>query len=646
MTDRPRGGPLSTRHRRLFREQFEKDLDFFRLFFLLMNKSCVIRHVSVVWAEGGPARRVGLEGIVGTADAMGTPSAGLLACDTNLNPDFCNIVSGYGRREAESCAISDRAAEQRCRETETTQVYHCHAGLVDIAVPVVCDGQYVATLLCGQALREPPSQEGFVQIRKDVARLQYINLEELEKAYWKVPVVSEEAIQKAAQMLEIFAGYLATSWKRLTELVQDQCRRLRESQLLSKEFAHLILEGSGLDRSALREMMRRLGFTRMPNRMVVVKLETEEDYPGLTLPFDVAFSGALHTIEELCEQEENVAVSYLRKTGVCVFLSEPESSGRAPSSYRCWNLAQRITEAIRQRCPMRVRVGIGGIYQDWASLVDSYHEAWTALLHSPEAIATYRKPAAAVEDLSVFVREACQHLAERRIDEARSALLSLPRSAKRFGHGSDSFRAQQQFFSSAFFLICFTAKRIGADRERIEQILCRANEEILQAANLFGMHGTYLQCAEQVLDEVRKLYSGRRKNIVGRACRMIDESLERSPSQRAISPVAIAARLGISSGHLGRTFRQLMGLTFERYVMVKRVEVAQRLFLDPLNNVSQVAEKCGFSDPTYFARVFRKIAGCSPTEYMDDPLRLPPLLKTVGDGEQTSREASLGKVRG
>ncbi len=55
--------------------------------------------------------------------------------------------------------------------------------------------------------------------------------------------------------------------------------------------------------------------------------------------------------------------------------------------------------------------------------------------------------------------------------------------------------------------------------------------------------------------------------------------------------------------------------------MTRRVELAKRLLLDPLHNVSHVAQRCGFSDASYFARVFRKIAGCSPTDYCRDPLR-------------------------
>ena len=129
--------PLLVQQRRLFLSQFEKDLDFFKLFFLLVNKSCLIKHMGVLWAQDGPAAEIGLSEVVGTEAALQTPCSRYLRCDPNLDPDFCGIANDHGLHEAESCGMSDRAAERRCRETGKSQVYTCHAGLVDIAVPVI-----------------------------------------------------------------------------------------------------------------------------------------------------------------------------------------------------------------------------------------------------------------------------------------------------------------------------------------------------------------------------------------------------------------------------------------------------------------------------------------------------------------------------
>jgi AraC-like DNA-binding protein len=62
-------------------------------------------------------------------------------------------------------------------------------------------------------------------------------------------------------------------------------------------------------------------------------------------------------------------------------------------------------------------------------------------------------------------------------------------------------------------------------------------------------------------------------------------------------------------------------MTFREYVLSRRIDFARRLLLDPMNNISGVSDSCGFSTPAYFARVFRKVVGCAPTEYANDPRR-------------------------
>lgn len=613
--------PLRVQQRRLFVEQFKKDLEFFKLFFLLVNKSCIIKHMGVLWSQDGPAAQFGLSNVLDTQDALLTSCSRFVRCDPNLDPDFCRIVNDYGRHEVESCGMSDRAAEKRCRETGETQIYTCHAGLMDIAVPVISSGQYIATLLCGQALGEAPSEAGFRQVRKKVSRLSYIDLDKLEGAYWKAPVSTREDVETAKRLLESFAEYVATSWGRLSDLVRDQHRTMREAQLLHKEFAHLILDGAPVERSALRELMGKVGFTLAPNRVLVVQLEPQEQYPEGTASFDVGFTAALQEIEEICDTQENTVGAYLRKRGISVFFHDQGSRALDSISYQAQGLAQRIAEGVKGRCDLRVRVGIGGVKDDVRSLVQSYDEACMALAQSAETMAVYQSPIAPIEDLTAAAERVCACLSARKLGEARVAIDSLRLLAnRRLGEGPASLGVQRQFFCSTLYSMCFCAKQLGADRELVDQVLWSVDTDIHGALTRSELHGAYMRFAERILEEIRKLYCSRQDKLVERACRMIDQLIERADANSRISSTHVAVALGVSVSHLGRTFKQVRGMTFERFVMQRRVDLAKRLLLDPSYNVSQAAEKCGFSDPAYFARVFRKVSGCTPKEYMQDPL--------------------------
>jgi len=56
-------------------------------------------------------------------------------------------------------------------------------------------------------------------------------------------------------------------------------------------------------------------------------------------------------------------------------------------------------------------------------------------------------------------------------------------------------------------------------------------------------------------------------------------------------------------------------LTFTDYLARVRIEKAKTLLLDPNRRVSEVAYEVGFQSLTHFNRVFRKLAGESPTSY-------------------------------
>ena len=614
---------LPLHYRRSFIEQFNKDLKFFQLVFLLINKSCPIKKIDLVWAEDGPANRVGLRRLMGTADALTSSCSRLLAMsDQGPDPRFCSLIHDHGRREPESCGVSDKAAEERVRQTGKPQVYCCHAGLVDIAVPVISEGQHIATLLTGQVLNRPPTAKGFVRIRKDVAHLEYVDLEELEKAYWQVPVVSDTEIQNTIEVLRVLAEYLGSAWQRLSNLVRDQQRQIRELQLSRKEFAHLLLDGGLEDRGGLRDLMSRIGLTRFPNRVMVVKLESENEYSAPQSSFDLAFTTAIQAVEETCETTENAIAAYLRKRGVCVFLCDEFTQTDTGSQLRARTLAQKILNAIACRCDIRAHIGIGGRRRDWDHVVESYHEACMALSAGDAQIAVYHRPTSSSQELWASLEDACRALSERRVSEATLKLNALPLLANgHFGDSETQLGGQRHFFSSALDAVCFALHNLGCGAARATELRSQTTAGLERASNVFELQEAFLQPVDEVLDEVRRLYSSRRDKVIDRVCRSIDRQLAAPYSAHRIGLGAIAASLGISAGHLSRTFRQSKGMTFERYVMVRRVERAKRLLLEPTSTVAQVAEQCGFSDATYLSRVFRLIAGCAPSQYARSPVQ-------------------------
>src|ERR1019366_2807617 len=215
------------------------------------------------------------------------------------------------------CAASDKAAEARVSRTGRPEVYQCHAGLIDIAVPVVCEGRHIATIFTGQVLRSQPHAPSFRDVLNNVRPLGAIDHALLEAAYQQVSVVTDEEIQHTVSILEIFAEYLATAWKRLLDASEAQQLRLRESQLLRKDMAHILLEGHIEENARLSDIARTLRFTSYPNRVLIVQPQDEIE-PGATQSsFDLQITRTMYAIEDLTSNIKNVMSVYLHRRGIC-----------------------------------------------------------------------------------------------------------------------------------------------------------------------------------------------------------------------------------------------------------------------------------------------------------------------------------------
>lgn len=73
-----------------------------------------------------------------------------------------------------------------------------------------------------------------------------------------------------------------------------------------------------------------------------------------------------------------------------------------------------------------------------------------------------------------------------------------------------------------------------------------------------------------------------------------------------------------SYDYLRRLFKSEMGTTPHNYLTDLRMQLAEKMLSSGQSselNISQIAYSCGFGEPLYFSRVFKKYYGCSPKHY-------------------------------
>jgi AraC-like DNA-binding protein len=84
-----------------------------------------------------------------------------------------------------------------------------------------------------------------------------------------------------------------------------------------------------------------------------------------------------------------------------------------------------------------------------------------------------------------------------------------------------------------------------------------------------------------------------------------------------ISAEQMAKLCGMSPFRFSREFRRATGNTFQDYVLRYRVNEACRLLRnDPDKPISAVGSAAGFSDSSYFARIFKRYMNVRPSDYM------------------------------
>ena len=90
--------------------------------------------------------------------------------------------------------------------------------------------------------------------------------------------------------------------------------------------------------------------------------------------------------------------------------------------------------------------------------------------------------------------------------------------------------------------------------------------------------------------------------------------IEKNFYQKSCTSANLAKKLNVSSSTLYRIFKNNSGISPEKYIQNYRLEQATQMLKKGFS-VKLVALSCGFSDPFYFFKVFKKIKGVITTEY-------------------------------
>jgi two-component system response regulator YesN len=126
------------------------------------------------------------------------------------------------------------------------------------------------------------------------------------------------------------------------------------------------------------------------------------------------------------------------------------------------------------------------------------------------------------------------------------------------------------------------------------------------------------ECSEYITSNLSAVFSKfDNSDSVSRKIYEISKYIKENYSNKDFSIQMIADHVHFSQTYLCSFYKKSTGRTLNECITEVRIEKAKELLQDSSIKLYEVALSIGFSDPNYFSTLFKKIVGCSPSEYRE-----------------------------
>ena len=118
-----------------------------------------------------------------------------------LNHNYANSYCALVQSTTKYCRYSDIELLKRCKESKKIEKHICHAGLLDVAIPIMHGFEIIGYILMGQLKYADNTQKINEKTFKE-------NFENITKEYKKLPLSNEDKIESVINIAVIVAKYL------------------------------------------------------------------------------------------------------------------------------------------------------------------------------------------------------------------------------------------------------------------------------------------------------------------------------------------------------------------------------------------------------------------------------------------------------
>ena len=142
-------------------------------------------------------------------------------------------------------------------------------------------------------------------------------------------------------------------------------------------------------------------------------------------------------------------------------------------------------------------------------------------------------------------------------------------------------------------------------------------DNFLRMANIFtSSEGHYRAQLSAMLKLIllRVIETADEDALPARMVEELDNYIRENVSDE-ISNTEIGAVFGYHPFYVSRMLKERRGMTLRQYIISYRLKMAKKLLETTDRSAGEIAEECGFTDASYFAKTFKAAFGITPKEY-------------------------------
>lgn len=295
---------------------------------------------------------------------------------------------------------------------------------------------------------------------------------------------------------------------------------------------------------------------------------------------------------------------------IIIYVIEDMQIDEYEEKSRAIRLAQMLGEKIKKIYP-DVYIGIGYFHKNLSDGKKSYHEALqslqslsmttdeTVILHVDDILEKVQE-----EDLdykNMFEKEVLSEIAGDNIPGALVAFDNI--FAKMSQDDRLDFKAIK---IRCVNLIVGFAKSYANALGNYGDVLIN----VLEANNRNELHNM----CRHYIGEAGSLITSVKQKKISSTIEKADAYMEKHFSED-ITLEDIGKEVNLSSYYFSRFYKNATGINFSDKLSSIRMEKAKEYLLDTELTIKEVSYMVGYADPNYFSKMFKKMTGCTASEY-------------------------------